>query len=62
MASSSSGPSLASHAEQLVSGEFHSEYELNTLWDGIFHSTTYLFVIAALYILWRPAQRFSLYW
>jgi uncharacterized membrane protein len=33
-------------------------YELNTLWDGIFHSTTYLFVVAGLYILWRTAQRF----
>ena len=37
-------------------------YELNTLCDGIFHSTTYLFVVAGLYILWRTAQRFHLYW
>ena len=36
--------------------------ELNTRWDGIFHSTTYLFVIAGLYILWRTAQRRHLYW
>ena len=31
--------------------------ELNTRWDGIFHSATYLFVVAALFILWRTAQR-----
>ncbi len=37
-------------------------YELNTLWDGIFHSSTYLFVVAGLYILWRTAQRRHLYW
>jgi uncharacterized membrane protein len=35
---------------------------LNTLWDGIFHSSTYLFVIAGLFILWRTAQRRHLYW
>jgi len=27
---------------------------LNTLWDGIFHSATYVFVIVALYLFWRP--------
>lgn len=37
-------------------------YELNTLWDGIFHSATYLFVVAGLYILWRTAQSHHLYW
>jgi uncharacterized membrane protein len=36
--------------------------ELNTFWDGIFHSTTYLFVLAGLFILWRTAQRRHLYW
>ncbi len=35
---------------------------LNTLWDGIFHSLTYLFVIAGLFILWRTAHRHHLYW
>ena len=29
---------------------------LNTLWDGIFHSLTYLFVLAGLFVLWRSAQ------
>jgi uncharacterized membrane protein len=36
--------------------------KFNTLWDGIFHSTAYLFVIAGLFILWRTAQRRHLYW
>jgi uncharacterized membrane protein len=36
--------------------------ELNTRWDGIFHSSTYLFVVAGLFILWRTAQRRHLYW
>ena len=36
--------------------------KLNTLWDGLFHSSTYLFVIAGLFILWRAAHRQHLYW
>lgn len=36
--------------------------ELNTLWDGIFHSSTYVFVLIGLFILWRSAQRQHLYW
>jgi uncharacterized membrane protein len=36
--------------------------QLNILWDGIFHSSTYLFVIAGLFILWRSAHRRHLYW
>jgi len=36
--------------------------ELNTLWDGIFHSTTYLFVVAGLFVLWRSARRRHLFW
>ena len=38
------------------------DLELNTLWDGIFHSSTYLFVAAGLFILWRHAHRRHLYW
>lgn len=30
--------------------------ELNTLWDGIFHSATYVFVVVGLFILWRRAR------
>lgn len=30
--------------------------ELNTLWDGIFHSVTYVFVVVGLFILWRRAR------
>jgi uncharacterized membrane protein len=36
--------------------------KLNILWDGIFHSSTYLFVVAGLFILWRFAQRRHLFW
>ena len=36
--------------------------ELNTLWDGIFHSLTYLLVLAGLFVLWRSAQHRHLYW
>jgi len=36
--------------------------ELNTFWDGIFHASTYLFVVAGLFILWRTARRRHLYW
>ena len=36
--------------------------ELNTRWDGIFHSATYLFVVAGLFVLWRTARRRHLYW
>ena len=38
------------------------ELELNTKWDGIFHSTTYLFVLIGLFLLWRAAHRRHLYW
>ena len=31
--------------------------EINTLWDGIFHASTYVFVALGLAILWRHARR-----
>ena len=36
--------------------------ELNTLWDGVFHAFTYVFVVAGLLILWRSARRLHLAW
>ena len=36
--------------------------ELNTRWDGIFHSATYVFVVLGLFILWRAAHREHLAW
>jgi len=36
--------------------------ELNTRWDGIFHSATYVFVLIGLFPLWRSAHRRHLYW
>jgi uncharacterized membrane protein len=36
--------------------------ELNTFWDGVFHSATYLFVLAALFVLWRSARLMHFRW
>jgi uncharacterized membrane protein len=36
--------------------------ELNTLWDGVFHSGTYVFVVVGLFILWRSAHKRHLHW
>ncbi len=36
--------------------------ELNTLWDGIFHSSTYVFVVIGLFILWRTAHQRHVLW
>ncbi|MCQ0970443.1 DUF2243 domain-containing protein [Paracoccus sp. TK19116] len=34
----------------------------NTLFDGLFHATTYVFVIVGLVLLWRSARRSHLRW
>jgi uncharacterized membrane protein len=52
---------VAPHGKQLVSDHLHREPELNTLWDGIFHSAAYIFVVIGLFILWLTAQRRHLY-
>jgi uncharacterized membrane protein len=31
--------------------------KFNTLWDGLFHAATYLFVLIGLILLWRAASR-----
>ncbi len=36
--------------------------EVNTLWDGIFHASTYAFVAIGLVLLWRQAHRGHLWW
>ncbi len=36
--------------------------KLNTVWDGLFHSSTYVFVVVGLFILWRAAHRRHLAW
>jgi uncharacterized membrane protein len=36
--------------------------EVNMLWDGLFHSTTYIFVLLGLIILWRTAHRTHVRW
>lgn len=34
----------------------------NTLWDGLFHSLTYIFILAGLFLLWRTARQRHLFW
>jgi uncharacterized membrane protein len=34
--------------------------KLNTFWDGIFHSGTYVLLLIGLFILWRAAHRLPL--
>ena len=34
----------------------------NTLLDGLFHATTYLFVVIGLVLFWRAARRPHVYW
>jgi uncharacterized membrane protein len=36
--------------------------KLNTRWDGIFHSLTYVLLVAGLFVSWRAAQRHQLVW
>ncbi len=35
---------------------------LNTFWDGIFHASTYVFVVLGLIVLWRKAHASHLWW
>jgi uncharacterized membrane protein len=35
---------------------------INTLWDGVFHASTYVFVAAGLAVLWRAAHRRHAWW
>jgi uncharacterized membrane protein len=36
--------------------------EVNTLWDGLFHASTYVFVLFGLIVLWRKAHRTHVQW
>jgi uncharacterized membrane protein len=36
--------------------------EINTLFDGLFHAVTYVFVVLGLVVLWRQAHRSHLWW
>lgn len=36
--------------------------EINTLWDGIFHLSTYVFVLLGLIILWKRAHQTHVRW
>lgn len=36
--------------------------KVDTFWDGLFHSLTYVFVVAGLVLLWRAAHRTHIWW
>jgi uncharacterized membrane protein len=36
--------------------------EVNTFWDGLFHASTYVFVLLGLVVLWRKAHRTHVRW
>jgi len=36
--------------------------QLNTLWDGLFHATTYVFVLLGLVLFWRAARHTHVRW
>lgn len=36
--------------------------KINTFFDGLFHATTYVFVVIGLLLFWRAAHRFRLWW
>lgn len=36
--------------------------KVNTLWGGLFHASTYIFVVIGLAILWRAAHRTHVVW
>jgi uncharacterized membrane protein len=35
---------------------------INTLWDGLFHATTYAFIVLGLIVLWRASRRSHIRW
>jgi uncharacterized membrane protein len=39
-----------------------SNLQVNTLWDGLFHALTYVFVVAGLAILWRRSRHAHVRW
>lgn len=50
----------------MVSAEFPPDsvenLKLNTFLDGLFHASTYIFVVLGLIMLWRTAHRSHLWW
>lgn len=36
--------------------------KINTLWDGLFHLSTYIFVALGLIVLWRAAHQRHVHW
>jgi uncharacterized membrane protein len=36
--------------------------EVNTLWDGLFHASTWVAVVAGLFVLWKAGRRGDVPW
>ncbi len=49
---------MASHAHKrrLLPSKTVAGLETNTLWDGLFHASTWLAVVVGLYLLWRRSS------
>ena len=45
-----------------ATGNKNRGWAINSLFDGLFHAATYVFVVIGLAILWRTAHRRHLYW
>jgi uncharacterized membrane protein len=39
-----------------------ANFQVDTFWDGLFHATTYLFVVLGLIVLWRASRRTHIRW
>ena len=37
-------------------------FQINVMWDGLFHMSTYAFTAAGLYVLWRYSRRNHVRW
>lgn len=53
---------MASYAQFLVSNHTIENLELNTFLDGVFHSDTYVFLLAGLFILGPSGRLRHFHW
>ncbi|TAJ18040.1 MAG: DUF2243 domain-containing protein [Dehalococcoidia bacterium] len=53
---------LTAYDHQHFAADSVEGLEVNTLWDGIFHSSTWLAVVAGLALLWRTARLPDVRW
>ena len=54
---------MASYAHQCrLPRRQRTNLQVNTLWDGVFHASTYIFVLLGLAVLWPTAHRTHVHW